>query len=94
MTPRTDKQICVDVAGKPVKYLDAEVVEARFARELETELAAANRQLENLKIQSAIARTDAEIRRVEIVLAQMRSKQISRHRELARQEAIARCSNS
>ena len=90
MTPRTNAE-CFRINTESKHPFDDL---ARFCRKIETELSAANRQIENLKIKSAIARTDVEIRRVENVLAQMRSKQTSRHRELARQEAIARCSNT
>jgi hypothetical protein len=49
-----------------------------------------SRELEMLQVRQAIMRTDMEIARVENVLAQMRDKQIARHRELAIQETLCR----
>lgn len=54
---------------------------------------ATSRELEIQQVRNAITRTAAEIVRVEGVLAQMREKQTARHRELAVQETLARCSN-
>lgn len=47
-------------------------------------------ELEMEMVSRAIARTDAEILRVETVIAQMRKKQIARHKELTRQETLHR----
>lgn len=52
-----------------------------------------SRELEIQQVRNALSRTAAEIARVEGVLAQMREKQIARHREIVRQETLARCSN-
>ena len=48
-----------------------------------------SREIELEQVKLAITRTDAELSRVEGVITQMRGKQISRHRELMRQETIA-----
>lgn len=49
-----------------------------------------SRELEAQQVRNAINRTDTEIARIEGVLAQMRAKQIARHRELVTQETLMR----
>ena len=51
------------------------------------------RELEIAQVKLAIVRTDEGIKRMEDALAAMRQKQTARHREVAIQETLARCSN-
>jgi len=55
---------------------------------------ATSRELEIAQVKLAIAETDAGIIRMETALAAMRQKQTARHREVAIQETLARCSNA
>ncbi len=48
-----------------------------------------SRELEIAQVKQAIAKTDANICRVQTDLALMRQKQLARHKELTRQETLA-----
>lgn len=47
------------------------------------------RQLELMQVEQAIQRTAEQIERHELILKILRSKNIARHREVARQQAYA-----
>ena len=70
-----------------------EVVNIHRQTHMKTLEQATTRELEIAQVNLAIAETDAGIIRMETALAAMRQKQTARHREVVRQETLARCSN-